>query len=105
MAVDILYNDSVIRHLYMNTKTTLECGGKKMLGDISVKFSTKGVFKYLDVANKVDANKVVIIPCRGKIMPDNITIYAPCIFYQVFAGCGTSSFMTADNETFLVRED
>lgn len=107
MATEIKYNGGTIASLSAGQTATLDCGGKKMLTDISVSFGTAGTITYNSKETEVQAGQTATLVCSGKKAVTDIVIVAIASAGEEsnFTLADGSVLVTADGKVFMASEE
>jgi hypothetical protein len=74
--ISITYGGETIATLEEGQTATLNCGGKKMLTDIVIKFGTIGAIIYNNKTTEVQADQLATLECGGKRAITSIVVKA-----------------------------
>ena len=105
MTTDIVYGGTTIAALDEKQSATIKCAKTQMTSDIEILFTGDGSIQYGDVETEVIAGQAVTLPCADKEMSHDLVVKLLNILYKKVVPRSRTTLMTADNQTFLMKEN
>lgn len=105
MTTDIVYNGTIIAALDAEQSAIIKCRDTRMITDVEILFTGDGNIQYDGVETTVRAGQKVTLSCANKRMRDDLVVNLVNLVYRKLIPPNRDSFITADNQTLLIKEN
>lgn len=105
MSASITYNGVEIAKPNPGQTAILRCRDRQMSTDIVIAFAEVGRVSYGDIEIQTKRGHIVTLPCAGKKMTADLSVYVSNTTQSNFKLSDDSILITSDEKIFTVKEN